>query len=131
MRRSGLHGVEGITFTEATKESMATALKESMRRATCPGCGWNGHIDTAEGEWRATCPTCGATLRPDLHIPYDPPLLNELNSEHYELTKTGRLSFSHPEGTHDDRFWALALAVHAATKMQQPKTPRAKTLTQS
>lgn len=125
MRRSGLRGVEGITFTETTKESLATALKEQMRAATCPRCPWRGHIDTPEGDWRPTCPRCGATLRPNLHIPYDPDLLNELNAERYELAKTGRLLFSHPEETNDDRFWALALAVHAA-HTDAPKRPIAK-----
>jgi len=36
--------------------------------------------------------------------------------ERFELGKTGKLLFSHPEGTNDDRFWALALAVYAAEK---------------
>jgi phage FluMu gp28-like protein len=49
-----------------------------------------------------------------VHIPYDPELMNEMNSERYELTKTGQIKFSHPSGTHDDRMWALALAVNAA-----------------
>ena len=49
-----------------------------------------------------------------LRIPYDRSLLDELNTEQYELTKTGKITYSHPEGTHDDRFWALALAVYAA-----------------
>jgi phage FluMu gp28-like protein len=51
-----------------------------------------------------------------LLFPYDRELINELNVERYELTKTGHLQFSHPEGTHDDRFWALALAVCGASK---------------
>jgi len=53
-------------------------------------------------------------------MPYDRELLDELNIERYEFTKTGRISFSHPEGTHDDQFWALALAIYAA---EQEKTP--------
>jgi len=44
----------------------------------------------------------------------------ELNVEKYELTKTGKISFSHPDGTHDDRFWALALAVYAAETAPPP-----------
>ncbi len=128
MRRSGLRGVEGITFTETAKEAMATALKESMRSVTCPGCGWRGHVDAPDGEWRTTCPACQTTLRPTLHIPHDPQLINELNAERYELTKTGRLAFSHPEGTHDDRFWALALAVHAAGSETPSQRPIAKPL---
>lgn len=52
-------------------------------------------------------------LRPLLHIPYDPDLYAELNVERFELGKSGKLLFSHPEGSNDDRFWALALAVYA------------------
>ncbi|MBS7653442.1 hypothetical protein KEJ13_10005, partial [Candidatus Bathyarchaeota archaeon] len=80
-----------------------------------------------EGEWRSTCPRgCRAEggvevkLRPLLHIPYDPDLYHELNAERYELAKTGRIQFSHPEGSHDDRFWALALAVYAAGRQAGP-----------
>lgn len=46
-----------------------------------------------------------------LHIPYDQELINEMHVERYELTKTGQMQFSHPSETHDDRLWALALAV--------------------
>lgn len=49
-----------------------------------------------------------------VHIPYDREFLNELNVERYELTKTGQVQFSHPQGTHDDRLWAFALAVYEA-----------------
>jgi len=51
-----------------------------------------------------------------LKLPYDRGLLDELNVEQYELTKTGRISLTHASGTHDDRFWGLALAVYAAQK---------------
>jgi hypothetical protein len=112
MVMGGIRGVEGVNFTEQTKEATATALKEQMRRATCLRCDWVGNIDTREGEWRSTCPNCQAPLRPLLHIPYDPELLHELNVERYELTKTGRPLFNHPEGIRDDRFWALALSLH-------------------
>ena len=63
-----------------------------------------------------------------LKTPYDRDLLDELNTERYELTKTGKIAFSHPEGTHDDRFWALALAVYAAeTAAPTPSKPMART----
>ena len=56
-----------------------------------------------------------------LKIPYDPELIAELNTERYQLTKEGRIRLTHPEGTHDDRFWSLALAAYAAkTKPQTP-----------
>ena len=53
-------------------------------------------------------------------MPFDRETLDELNVEKYELTKTGKISFSHPDGTHDDRFWAVALAVLAAEQAPSP-----------
>ncbi len=61
-----------------------------------------------------------------LRLPFDRSLLNELNVEQYQLTKTGKIAFSHLSGTHDDRFWALALATYAATKEVLPQRPIAK-----
>jgi len=58
-----------------------------------------------------------------LRLPYDRGLLDELNLEQYELTKTGRVTLTHASGTHDDRFWALALAVYAAEKEPHPSKP--------
>ena len=63
-----------------------------------------------------------------LRIPYDRSLLDELNSEQYELTKTGKITYSNPEGTHDDRFWALALAVYAAEQAPPPSIPIARVI---
>ncbi|MGB9779154.1 MAG: terminase large subunit domain-containing protein, partial [Candidatus Bathyarchaeales archaeon] len=56
-----------------------------------------------------------------LKIPYDPDLIAELNIERFELTKDGKIKFSHPEGTHDDRFWSLALSVYAARAEPKPR----------
>jgi hypothetical protein len=118
MLKGGLRNVEGINFTDTSKEAMATALKESMLKAECLKCGWTGYIEDG-GEWRTTCPKgcrdeeTTVPIRPELHLPYDIDLFNELNVERFELSKTGKLLFRHPEGTHDDRFWALALAVYA------------------
>jgi hypothetical protein len=136
MERGGLRNVTGINFTDASKESMATALKENMRSAVCPSCGWEGYIDTLEGQWRAACPRgCRSEegnpfkLRPLLHLPYDPDLIRELNAERFELGKTGKINFNHPQGTHDDRFWAVALAVYASEQAPHPPSrPIARTI---
>ena len=48
-----------------------------------------------------------------LSLYHDRDLSAEINVERYELTKAGQIQFSHPEGTHDDRLIALALAVYA------------------
>ena len=56
MVRGGLLNVMGVNFTDTSKEVMATALKENMRRADCPSCGWSGYIEDVEGQWHTTCP---------------------------------------------------------------------------
>lgn len=136
MVRGGLLNVTGVNFTDSSKEAMATALKENMRQADCPGCGWSGYIEGVDGEWRTTCPEgCRRDdgrpvgLRPLLHIPYDPELFAELNVERLELSKNGKLLFNHPQGTNDDRFWALGLGVYAAEQAPPPPSrPRARTI---
>jgi len=136
MVRGGLRNVTGVNFTDTTKEAMATALRENMRRADCPRCGWSGYIEGVGGEWRTTCPEgcrrdddSPVGLRPLLHIPYDPDLFAELNVERFELGKSGKILFNHPEGTHDDMFWALALSVYAAEMAPPPASrPLAKTI---
>lgn len=92
MTKSGITNVTGITFTVANKEEMATILREKMRAL-------------------------------EVKIPYTPTqtvhdidLTAELNAEKYELMKTGHIRFTHSEGSHDDVFWATALAVYAAVK---------------
>jgi len=53
-------------------------------------------------------------------LPYDPDVIVELNLEKFELTKDGNIKFYHDEGTHDDRFWSIALAVYAARESETP-----------
>jgi len=48
--------------------------------------------------------------------PYRSDYVTELNRERFQLSKDGTFAFSHPTGTHDDTFWATALAVSAVTK---------------
>jgi len=57
-----------------------------------------------------------------LLIPYDEELIQEINAERFELTKSGQIQFSHPDGTHDDMLWALALACYATREAVPPGT---------
>ena len=50
--------------------------------------------------------------------PYQGDICNEFNVERFALRKDGGLAFSHPQGTHDNVFWASALAVYATVEMQ-------------
>ena len=130
MTKGGVANVTGVNFTVDTKEQMATALKENMRQAKCPLCEWEGYVNTEMGEFRITCPSGCKTeegnpvkLRPRLHLVFDEDLYGELNAERFELAKTGKMVFNHPEGTHDDRFWSLALAVYAVAQSPPKRNP--------
>jgi phage FluMu gp28-like protein len=49
-----------------------------------------------------------------LHIPRDRELIIEMNAEIAKMTEAGKTKFHHRSGTHDDRLWALALAVYGS-----------------
>lgn len=54
-------------------------------------------------------------------MPYDQDVHPELNVVQWEQTPGSEVyTFSHPEGSHDDRFWAVALAVYATTTVTEP-----------
>jgi phage FluMu gp28-like protein len=96
MSNSSIQGVTGITFTIQSKEEMANILREKMRNN-------------------------------EIKIPYIPTrklqdidLTAELNIERYELLKTGHLRFSHTDGSHDDVFWSIALAVYGSVQAPLP-----------
>jgi phage FluMu gp28-like protein len=96
MQHSGVQSVNGVAFTVQSKEDMANILRERMRTG-------------------------------EVKIPYEPArkasdidLTAELNVEKYELMKTGHLRFSHPDGSHDDVFWACALGVYGAVQAPLP-----------
>jgi len=59
-------------------------------------------------------------LKKQFKMYYDPEVIANLNVECFELTKTGETIFSHPQGTHDDVFWAICLAV-AGTMPREPE----------
>jgi len=45
------------------------------------------------------------------------------------VLKVGEILFNHPEGTHDDRFWAIALAIYAVDQVEPPPSkPTARTI---
>ena len=54
-----------------------------------------------------------------LAMPYDSELVAEMNGERYDMLKSGQIQFSHPEDSHDDRLWALALACYGTRLVGQ------------
>ena len=98
IERSGFPGVEGIDFTRPMKHAMAMNLKQLMM--------------TPRESDKELPPE---DARRKFELPYNPDIQAELNTVQWEQKPGSELyTFSHPEGTHDDRFWAIALATYAA-----------------
>jgi len=87
-------------------------IVEDMKNAGIPGV--EGVKFTLETKMKIATHLKELMVEGRLKIPYDPDLIAELNIERFELTKDGKIKFSHPEGTHDDGFWSLALACYAS-----------------
>jgi phage FluMu gp28-like protein len=49
-----------------------------------------------------------------LAIPYHRQLCTQINEQQYQYSKSGHLQFSHPDKSHDDMLWSLALCSMAA-----------------
>jgi phage FluMu gp28-like protein len=55
-----------------------------------------------------------------LAIPYHRQLCEQINEQQYAYSKSGHLQFSHPENSHDDMLWSLALGVYTGTQAPPP-----------
>jgi hypothetical protein len=94
MEAAGIYNAEGVNFTVPSKSAMAGLLKQRMANQQF--------------------------FYPLLHWerPYRGEICTELNIERYSLNKEGTIGYHHPQGTHDDVFWAIALAVNAAAEIK-------------
>lgn len=93
IQRFGAYRVEGVTFTPAVKEELAYPLRSDFEAR-------------------------------NVRIPYDLKLRSDLRAVRKVTTAAGNIRFtaeSTPDG-HSDRFWALALALHAAAGAAVPFT---------
>jgi phage FluMu gp28-like protein len=102
MKSAGLENVEGIMLTLPSKQEVLGYMKQQMQNCI-EGC----------GDQKCKHPRL-------FQLPYDEEIIAEINLEKFELTKDGNIKFSHPEGTHDDRLWAIALAVYASRESEAP-----------
>lgn len=98
IRLYGPYRIEGITFTAGIKESLVYPVRAAFENKT-------------------------------LRIPADPHLRADLRSIKKEVTSAGNLRFGSErvKSGHADRFWALALAIHAA-KNPTPLSPQYETI---
>lgn len=94
MKNSGIDNVEGVHFTLPRKQEMAMLTKQRMVNSQF----WYPYFT-----WQK---------------PYSGEWVTELNVERFELRKDGSIAFNHPQPTHDDVFWATALALYATVEMQ-------------
>jgi hypothetical protein len=94
MEAADVENAEGVNFSVPRKSEMATLLRQRMLNKQF--------------------------FYPLLHweTPYRGDICTELNVERYDLRRDGNIGYSHPQGTHDDVFWSIALAVYATTDMK-------------
>jgi hypothetical protein len=93
MENAGIENAEGVNFSVPRKSEMASLLKKRMQD--------------------------GRFLYPlvSFEKPYRGDICNELNVEWFALRADGGYAYSHPQGTYDDVFWSIALAVYATADM--------------
>jgi phage FluMu gp28-like protein len=102
--KAGFPGITGIDFTKPTKHGMAMTLKQQMM--------------TSRESDKALLP---ADARRKFELPFDQDVQAELNIEQWEQSPGSEVyTFSHPEGSHDDRFWAICMAVYASMQTPPP-----------
>ena len=94
MEEAGIDNAEGVNFSVPRKSEMASVLKQRMT---------DGRFYFPLLNWER---------------PYRGDICSELNIERYELRKDGTIGYSHPNGSHDDVFWSIALAVFASMQME-------------
>ncbi len=94
MEAAGIHNAEGVNFSVPRKSEMASLLKQRMA---------NHQLYYPLLHWER---------------PYRGEICTELNVERYSLNKDGTIGYRHPQGTHDDVFWATALSVYATANME-------------
>jgi phage FluMu gp28-like protein len=100
--KAGFPGTVGIDFTKPVKHGMAMTLKQMMM--------------TSRESDKTLLP---ADARRKFELPFDQDVQAELNIEQWEQSPGSEVyTFSHPEGSHDDRFWAICMAIKAS--MQSP-----------
>ena len=94
MENAGIKNVEGVNFNIPRKSEMASLFKQRMmsQRLFYPYLTWEK--------------------------PYRGDICTELNVERYELRKDGAFNLSHPNGTHDDVWWSMALGVYGTVEMK-------------
>ena len=99
------------------------------------GIGWGDDAQKQFGEYRVECvtftprvkealayPVRGKMEDKKLRIPYKPEIRADLRAVTKETTAAGNIRFTaeRSENGHADRFWALALAIHAAGSPSAP-----------
>ncbi len=94
LENAGIENAEGVNFSVPCKSEMANLLKQRMA---------NKQFHFPLLTWEK---------------PYRSDICSEFNVEEYQLRKDGNIGYSHPNGTHDDVFWSIALAVYATVEMQ-------------
>jgi len=104
IEKAGFPELRGVDFTKSTKHGMAMTLKQLMM--------------TPRKADKGLLPE---DTRRRFELPFDHDVQAELNIVQWEQSPGSEVyTFSHPEGSHDDRFWSICLTVAASIPEQAP-----------
>ena len=104
INKAGFPGITGLDFTKPLKHGMVTTFKQLMM--------------TPRESDKTLAPE---DARRKFELPFDQDVQAELNVEQWEQSPGSEVyTFSHPEGSHDDRFWAICMAVYASVQAPPP-----------
>ena len=104
IEKAGFPGLRGVDFTKPTKHGMAMTLKQLMMTPR-----------------KADVGLLPEDARRRFELPFDQDVQAELNIVQWEQSPGSEIyTFSHPEGSHDDRFWSICLAVAASMPEKAP-----------
>jgi len=99
IKKADFPGLKGVDFTQPSKHGLANFLKQKMMSVRQSDKG-----------------VLAEEARRQFELPFDMDVQAELNVVQWEQRPGSEIySFSHPQGSHDDRFWAIALACVAST----------------
>ena len=99
IKKADFPGLKGVDFTQPSKHGLANFLKQKMMSVR----------ESDKG-------MLAEEARRQFELPFDMDVQAELNVVQWEQRPGSEIySFSHPQGSKDDRFWSIALACVAST----------------
>jgi len=124
IKKADFPGLKGVDFSQPSKHGLANFLKQKMMSIRESDKGMLAEEARRQFELpfdmdvqaELNAGMLAEEARRQFELPFDMDVQAELNAVQWEQRPGSEIySFSHPQGSHDDRFWSVALACVAST----------------